>query len=151
MDVTNKESIRQGLISLKKAFGSIDILVNNAGIMPASDIDAFKVDEWDAMVDVNIKGVLYVTDAVLPELIQQKSGHIINLSSIAGRELFKGLAVYCGTKHFIAAFQTLCEWKSVKNTIYVLRAFNPVQWILNYMSKSLIKLTRMVWKVCENK
>lgn len=75
--------------------------------MPASDIDAFKVDEWDAMVDVNIKGVLYVTDAVLPELIQQKSGHIINLSSIAGRKLFKGLAVYCGTKHFIAAFSDI--------------------------------------------
>lgn len=107
MDVVNKVSAVEGTKRLMDYFGRIDILVNNAGIMPASDIDAFKLDEWDAMVDVNIKGVLNVTAAVLPGLIKQGSGHIINLSSIAGRKLFKGLAVYCGTKHFISAFSDI--------------------------------------------
>ncbi|UGU15456.1 SDR family oxidoreductase [Sinomicrobium kalidii] len=107
MDVTNKESVATGAALLKEQFGSIDILVNNAGLMPASDIDTFKTGEWETMVDVNIKGVLNVTAAVLPELIGQKSGHVINLSSIAGRKLFKGLAVYCGTKYFVSAFSDI--------------------------------------------
>lgn len=107
MDVTNKESVSKGVATLLEQFGSIDILVNNAGIMPISDIDNFKIDEWEKMVDVNIKGVLNVTSSVLPELIKQKSGHIINLSSIAGRKLFKGLSVYCGTKFFVAAFSDI--------------------------------------------
>ncbi len=107
MDVADSNSTTKGVARLKEHFGSIDILVNNAGIMPVSDLDTFKVDEWDAMVNVNIKGVLNVTAAALPVLIEQKSGHIINLSSIAGRKLFKGLAVYCGTKHFVAAFSDI--------------------------------------------
>lgn len=107
MDVVDKESIRLAVDKIKARYGNIDILVNNAGIMPASDVDAFKLDEWEQMVDVNIKGVLNVTAAVLPEFIKQNSGHIINLSSIAGRKLFKGLGVYCGTKHFVAAFSDI--------------------------------------------
>lgn len=107
MDVVDKESIRLAVDKIKAHYGNIDILVNNAGIMPASDVDAFKLDEWEQMVDVNIKGVLNVTAAVLPEFIKQNSGHIINLSSIAGRKLFKGLGVYCGTKHFVAAFSDI--------------------------------------------
>lgn len=107
MDVVDKESIRLAVEKIKAHYGTIDILVNNAGIMPVADIDTFKVDEWEQMVNVNIKGVLNVTAAVLPELIAQKSGHIINLSSIAGRKLFKSLAVYCGTKHFVAAFSDI--------------------------------------------
>lgn len=107
MDVVDKESVRLAVEKISTHYGNIDILVNNAGIMPASDVDAFKLDEWEQMVDVNIKGVLSVTGAVLPKLIAQKSGHIINLSSIAGRKLFKGLGVYCGTKHFVAAFSDI--------------------------------------------
>lgn len=107
MDVTDKESVFSGVAKLKEQFGAIDIVVNNAGIMPASDIDAFKIEEWENMVDVNIKGLLNVTAAVLPTLITQKSGHIINLSSIAGRKLFKGLSVYCGTKFFVTAFSDI--------------------------------------------
>lgn len=107
MDVTNKESVKAAVSRVKAHFGQIDILINNAGIMPTADIDSFKVDEWDNMIDINIKGVLNVTAEVLPELIQQKSGHILNLSSIAGRKLFKGLAVYCGTKHFVAGFSDI--------------------------------------------
>lgn len=107
MDVVDPESVENGVKSLMKHFGAIDILVNNAGIMPASDIDTFKTDEWNAMVDVNIKGVLNVTASVLPGMIAQHSGHIINVSSIAGRKLFKGLAVYCGSKFFVAAFSDI--------------------------------------------
>lgn len=107
MDVVDKKSVAIGVDQVKKQFGSIDILVNNAGIMPISDIDAFKIDEWEQMVDVNIKGVLNVTSSVLPELIKKSSGHIINLSSIAGRKLFKGLSVYSGTKFFVAAFSDI--------------------------------------------
>ncbi|QNL48108.1 SDR family oxidoreductase [Olivibacter sp. SDN3] len=107
MDVTNPDSVEKGVKALKEHFGKIDILVNNAGIMPAADIDTFKTEEWTAMVDVNIKGILNTTASVLPELITQHSGHIINLSSIAGRKLFKGLAVYCASKHFVAAFSDI--------------------------------------------
>ncbi|QES88453.1 SDR family oxidoreductase [Rhizosphaericola mali] len=107
MDVADKKSVQNAIEKIKNHFGKIDILINNAGIMPAADIDTFKINEWDQMVDINIKGVLNVTAAVLPELIQQRNGHIINLSSIAGRKLFKGLAVYCGTKYFVAAFSDI--------------------------------------------
>jgi len=95
MDVTNRTSVQQGVEQLIAAFGKIDILINNAGVMYLSDIDALKLDEWERMVDVNIKGVLNPTGAVLPYLLAQKSGHIINVSSIAGRKLFQGLSVYC--------------------------------------------------------
>jgi NADP-dependent 3-hydroxy acid dehydrogenase YdfG len=104
MDVTDPSSVEKGVKALADAYGTIDILVNNAGLMPVSDIEALKVDEWHRMVDVNIKGVLNATAAVLPYLKKQNAGHIINLSSIAGRKVFKGLSVYCATKHAIAAF-----------------------------------------------
>lgn len=103
MDVTDSSSVNAGVASLTKAFGSVDILVNNAGLMPISDFESLKTDEWERMVDVNIKGVLNVTAAVLPALIAKKGGHIINLSSIAGRKVFKGLGVYCATKFAVAA------------------------------------------------
>lgn len=104
MDVTDPVSVKSGVEQLVKTFGTIDILVNNAGLMPLSDIEALKVEEWNRMIDVNIKGVLHATAAVLPYLKSQNSGHIINLSSIAGRKVFKGLAIYCATKFAIAAF-----------------------------------------------
>lgn len=107
MDVTDPASVKQGVELVVKRYGTIDILVNNAGIMPLSDVESLKVDEWHRMVDVNIKGVLNTTAAVLPILIQQNAGHIFNLSSIAGRKLFKGLSVYCATKHAIAAFSDI--------------------------------------------
>lgn len=107
MDVADRSSVSAGIQELQEQYGTIDILINNAGIMPASDIDAFKIDEWDNMVHVNINGVLNVTAAVLPQMIDKHSGHIINLSSIAGRKLFKGLAVYCASKHFVAAFSDI--------------------------------------------
>jgi NADP-dependent 3-hydroxy acid dehydrogenase YdfG len=104
MDVVDTTSIDAGVKKLIDAYGSIDILVNNAGLMPLSDIDQFKVDEWQRMVDVNVKGLLNTTAAVLPQMIKQHSGHVFNMSSIAGRKVFKGLSVYCATKHAVTAF-----------------------------------------------
>lgn len=104
MDVVDQSSIEAGVKTLVDAYGAIDILVNNAGLMPISDIDQFKIDEWHRMVDVNVKGLFNATAAVLPHMINQHSGHIFNMSSIAGRKVFKGLAVYCATKHAVAAF-----------------------------------------------
>lgn len=104
MDVVDPASVEAGVKKLVGAYGSIDILVNNAGLMPLSDVDQFKVDEWHRMVDVNVKGLLNTTAAVLQQMINQHSGHIFNMSSIAGRKIFKGLSVYCATKHAVAAF-----------------------------------------------
>jgi NADP-dependent 3-hydroxy acid dehydrogenase YdfG len=104
MDVVNPASVQAGVDKLVKAYGGIDILFNNAGLMPISDIESLKVDEWHRMVDVNIKGVLNSTAAALPYLKQRGAGHIVNTSSIAGRKVFAGLGVYCATKHAIAAF-----------------------------------------------
>lgn len=104
MDVVDPASVEGGVNKLVDAYGSIDIVVNNAGLMPLSDVDQLKIDEWHRMVDVNIKGLLNTTAAVLPQMIKQHSGHIFNMSSIAGRKVFKGLSVYCATKHAVAAF-----------------------------------------------
>lgn len=103
-DVTDPASCKAAAEALIAQFGRIDVLVNNAGLMPLSDIDNLKVDEWQRMVDVNISGVLNATASVLPQMIAQHSGHIFNMSSIAGRKVFTGLTVYCATKAAVAAF-----------------------------------------------
>jgi NADP-dependent 3-hydroxy acid dehydrogenase YdfG len=104
MDVVDTVSVKAGVEKIVAAYGGIDILFNNAGLMPISDIESLTVDEWHRMVDVNIKGVLNSTAAALPYLKQRGAGHVVNTSSIAGRKVFPGLAVYCATKHAIAAF-----------------------------------------------
>ena len=103
-DVTDPASCKAAADALITQFGRIDVLVNNAGLMPLSSVDSLKVDEWKRMVDVNISGVLNATAAVLPQMIAQHSGHIFNMSSIAGRKVFTGLAVYCATKAAVTAF-----------------------------------------------
>jgi Short-chain alcohol dehydrogenase of unknown specificity len=102
-DVTKKDDVKKAVDACLKTFGRIDILINNAGIMPLSYVKNLKEDEWERMVDVNIKGVLYGIGAVLPSMIEQSSGHIVNISSIAGRRVFAGGAVYCATKFAVAA------------------------------------------------
>jgi len=102
-DVTSRDKVQAAFHTATETFGSIDCLINNAGVMPLSFMDACKVDEWVTMVDVNINGVLYGIAAALPGMIERKSGHIINVSSVAGRKLFPGGAVYCATKHAVHA------------------------------------------------
>jgi NADP-dependent 3-hydroxy acid dehydrogenase YdfG len=80
------------------AYGRIDILINNAGVMPLSPMRRCQVEEWDQMIDVNVKGLLYGVAAVLPIMLAQQSGHIVNISSVAGRRPFPGGAVYSATK-----------------------------------------------------
>jgi NADP-dependent 3-hydroxy acid dehydrogenase YdfG len=102
-DVTDRTQVEALAKATHQAYERIDVLVNNAGLMPLSPLDQTKVDEWDKMVDVNIKGVLYAIAAVLPIMRQQKSGHIINLSSVAGHKVFPGGTVYCATKFAVKA------------------------------------------------
>jgi NADP-dependent 3-hydroxy acid dehydrogenase YdfG len=104
MDVVDQASADAGVKKLVNTYGRIDIAFNNAGLMPISDVESLKTTEWHRMVDVNIKGVLNTTAAVLPYMQKQRSGHIVNTSSIAGRKVFPGLSVYCATKHAITAF-----------------------------------------------
>jgi NADP-dependent 3-hydroxy acid dehydrogenase YdfG len=102
-DVTNVEEMEQLAKKTVEEAGRIDVLVNNAGLMPLSLINKRKIKEWDQMVDVNIKGVLYGISAVLPYMEDQKSGHIINISSVAGHKVMPGSSVYSGTKYAVRA------------------------------------------------
>lgn len=97
-DVTRQEDLRKLIDAAVETYGRVDVLINNAGVMPLSPMDRLKVDEWDQMIDVNVKGVLYGIAAALPHMKEQRSGHIINLSSVAGHKLFGGSAVYSATK-----------------------------------------------------
>lgn len=103
-DVTKKEDLKKVAKKTREEFGSIDGLVNNAGLMPLSYVKNLHTDEWDKMVDVNIKGVLNGVAAVLPTMMEQKSGNIINISSSAGRKMYPGGAVYCATKSAVRMF-----------------------------------------------
>ena len=107
VDVTNRGQVETFIKQSLDNFGRVDVLVNNAGIMPIAPIGLLKVDEWDRQIDVNVKGVLYGVAAVLPQMLRQKSGHIINLASVFGIKVFApGGTVYCATK---AAVRTLTE------------------------------------------
>ena len=103
LDVTGREDVEGFVRFAVDTYGRLDVMVNNAGLMPLSRLDALKVDEWDRMVDVNIKGVLYGIAAALPVMTAQGSGHIVNVSSIAGRQVFPTAAVYCATKFAVHA------------------------------------------------
>lgn len=102
-DVTDPSQVKKLVQATKEAYGRVDVLINNAGLMPLSPLAATKVDEWEQMIDVNIKGVLYGVAAVMPIMLQQESGHIVNLSSVAGHKVFAGGAVYCATKFAVKA------------------------------------------------
>jgi len=103
MDVTKRDQVKKLVDSAVEQFGRVDVILNNAGIMPLSPMDRLNVDEWDKMIDVNIKGVLNGIAAVLPYMKEQKSGQIINTSSVAGHKVFNGSAVYSATKYAVRA------------------------------------------------
>ncbi|HMQ94523.1 SDR family oxidoreductase, partial [Amaricoccus sp.] len=102
-DVTKRSDVQTLVDTAVETYGRIDVLINNAGVMPLSPLERLKVDEWDQMIDVNLKGVLYGVAAALPHMKAQKSGHIIGLSSVAGHKLFGGSAVYSATKFGVRA------------------------------------------------
>lgn len=103
LDVADRKDFQSFVDFAKETFGKVDVIVNNAGIMPLSKLDALKVDEWDQMIDVNIRGVLNGIAAGLPLMKGQKSGHFINLSSIGGHNVYPTAAVYCATKFAVVA------------------------------------------------
>ena len=102
-DVTSRSEMKDVAEAALNAFGKIDVLINNAGIMPLSFLKNLHEDEWEQMIDVNIKGVLNSISAVLPAMMKQKNGHIVNISSTAGIEVFSSGVVYCGTKYAVEA------------------------------------------------
>lgn len=103
-DVRNKTKIRSALNSLPAEFQQIDILINNAGNAHGLDkIQNGNPDDWDAMIDINIKGLLYMSNAILPQMIERKAGHVINIGSTAGKEVYPKGNVYCASKHAVDA------------------------------------------------
>ena len=102
-DVVDRGQVEALVGAAVKEYGRIDVILNNAGIMPQSLLERLKVTEWDSMIDVNIKGVLYGIAAALPHMQRQKSGHIINVSSVAGHKVGPGFSVYAATKHAVRA------------------------------------------------
>ncbi|RUL98003.1 SDR family oxidoreductase [Rhizobium chutanense] len=103
VDVTVADQVKSLVDRAVAQYGRIDVMLNNAGLMPSSQLDRLKIDEWDAMVDVNIKGVLYGIAAALPHMQRQKSGHFINVASVAGHKVGPGGVVYAATKHAVRA------------------------------------------------
>jgi len=103
-DVRNREDVFSAVDSLPKEFSEIDILVNNAGNAHGLDpIDKGSPDDWDAMLDINVKGLLYMSKAIIPKMVERKSGHIINIGSTAGKEVYPNGNVYCASKHAVDA------------------------------------------------
>jgi NADP-dependent 3-hydroxy acid dehydrogenase YdfG len=102
-DVTDCDQVKRLVDAAVQTYGRIDVMINNAGLMPLSPLERLKIEDWDRTIDVNIKGVLYGIAAALPHMMQQKSGHIINVSSVAGHKVRPGNAVYAATKHAVRA------------------------------------------------
>ena len=102
-DVTRREQVKALVDSAVQTYGRIDVMINNAGLMPQAPLERLKVDEWEQMIDVNIKGVLYGIAAALPHMQRQKAGHFINVSSVAGHRVGPGFAVYAATKFAVRA------------------------------------------------
>ncbi|WP_420320722.1 SDR family NAD(P)-dependent oxidoreductase [Flagellimonas sp.] len=103
-DVRDKEAVQKAVEGLPVDFSQIDILINNAGNAHGLDfIDQGSMDDWDAMLDINVKGLLYVSKAILPQMVERKAGHIINIGSTAGKEVYPKGNVYCASKHAVDA------------------------------------------------
>jgi 3-hydroxy acid dehydrogenase / malonic semialdehyde reductase len=103
-DVSDKNAVFEAINSLPESFSKIDVLINNAGnahgLEPIQNGD---IDDWDTMIDINLKGLLYVSKAIIPKMIEHKSGHIINIGSTAAKEVYTNGNVYCATKHAVDA------------------------------------------------
>lgn len=103
-DVRNKDEVEKAVNSLPDKFKSIDVLVNNAGNAHGlAPIQEGNTDDWDSMIDINVKGLLYVSKAIIPGMVKRKSGHVVNIGSIAGKEVYPNGNVYCASKHAVDA------------------------------------------------
>ena len=103
-DVRDKNEVKKAIDSIPEKFKQIDILINNAGNAHGLDpIQDGSLDDWDAMMDINVKGLLYVSKAVIPQMTARRSGHIVNIGSSAGKEVYPKGNVYCGSKHAVIA------------------------------------------------
>ena len=103
-DVSNKNEVNKSLSNLPNEFSSIDILINNAGNAHGlNTIQDGSLDDWDNMIDSNVKGLLYVSRVIMPKMIENQNGHIINIGSLAGREVYEKGNIYCATKHAVNA------------------------------------------------
>ena len=103
-DIRKRSEVVNALSNLPDEWKAIDILINNAGLAAGlGPVNSADIDDWDDMIDTNIKGLLYTTRTVTPWMVERQSGHIINISSIAGKEAYPNGSVYCGTKHAVAA------------------------------------------------
>ncbi len=103
VDIADRAAVAKAFELVVNNFQRIDVLINNAGLMPISFLDKLKIDEWDRMIDVNLKGLLYCVAGVLPTMKAQQSGHVINVSSVVGRRVAPGFAVYNATKFAVSA------------------------------------------------
>ncbi|MBA9028918.1 SDR family oxidoreductase [Peribacillus huizhouensis] len=102
-DVTKREQVESLVNFVIETYGQIDVWMNNAGIMPSSNFVDYNYEEWEAMIDINIKGVMYGIGAALPKMRERKTGHFINISSIAGHHVWPGGGIYSGTKFAVRA------------------------------------------------
>ncbi|MFT4521485.1 MAG: 3-hydroxy acid dehydrogenase/malonic semialdehyde reductase [Bacteroidia bacterium] len=124
-DIRDNKQVCNALASLPEEWKKIDVLINNAGL--ASGLDQLHngdVEDWDKMIDTNVKGLLYVSRQIIPQMIAQKSGHIVNIGSIAGKEVYPNGNVYCGTKHMVDALNLSMRRELAEHNIKV-SAVNP--------------------------
>ncbi|MET8182390.1 SDR family oxidoreductase [Streptomyces sp. NPDC005336] len=103
LDVTDAARVRTFVTAARELYGRVDVMVNNAGVMPLSPLEALRVEEWDRMIDVNVRGVLYGIAAALPVMKDQGAGHFVNIASVGAYEVVPTGAVYCGTKFAVRA------------------------------------------------
>ncbi|HHD6222238.1 TPA: SDR family oxidoreductase [Staphylococcus aureus] len=118
-DVTNKEEVDELMKIAQQTFGGLDIVINSAGQMLSSKITDYQVDEWDSMIDVNIKGTLYTAQAALPTMLEQSSGHLINIASISGFEVTKSSTIYSATKAAVHTITQGLEKELAKTSVKV--------------------------------
>ncbi|MBU5465724.1 SDR family oxidoreductase [Virgibacillus sp. MSJ-26] len=118
-DVAESADVKRMVETAVEHFSDVDILVNNAGQMLEGTVRSGKVDEWEKMIDVNIKGVLYNIDAVLPKMIERATGHIVNIASVSGHEVTKHSTVYSGTKYAVRAISMGLEKELARTGVRV--------------------------------
>ena len=124
-DVRERKEVEKAIASLDSHWSHIDVLINNAGNAHGmAPIDQGDIDDWDAMIDINVKGLLYVSKAIIPGMVQRQAGHIVNIGSIAGKEVYPNGNVYCASKHAVDAINNGMLLDLYKHGIKI-SAINP--------------------------